>query len=74
MAKIHRYVFSALASAADLSCMEIASRTVRSKETWSILMKAGETLYAGPSLRWKRERAGTTVSVRDAFYNVCIFI
>lgn len=63
---------AALASAADLSCMEIASRAARSKDTWSVIMKGGEKLYHGPSLRWRRERAGTTVSVRDAFYNVSL--
>ncbi|KAH8118722.1 hypothetical protein DFH11DRAFT_695793 [Phellopilus nigrolimitatus] len=62
----------ALASVADLSCMEISSRTSRSKESWSIILKGGEKLYYGPSLRWRRERAGTTVSVRDAFFNLPI--
>ncbi|KAJ4479232.1 hypothetical protein J3R30DRAFT_3289200 [Lentinula aciculospora] len=60
----------ALASAADLSCLEIASRTSRSRETWSIILKDGKTLYAGSAVRWRRESHGTTVCVRDAFYNL----
>ncbi|THH05617.1 hypothetical protein EW145_g4664 [Phellinidium pouzarii] len=62
----------ALASAADLSCIEISSRTTRSKESWSLILKGGEKLYYGPSLRWRRERAGTTVTLRDAFFNLPI--
>ena len=62
--------FIALASAADVSCLEISSRTARSRESWSIILKAGECLYEGPSIRWRRESRGTVVSVRDAFYNV----
>ncbi|KAL5487622.1 MLH3 [Sanghuangporus weigelae] len=62
----------ALASAADLSCLEISSRTFKSKESWSIILKGGEKLYYGPSLRWRREGAGTTVSIRDAFFNLPI--
>ncbi|KAL5527810.1 hypothetical protein ACEPAG_6611 [Sanghuangporus baumii] len=62
----------ALASAADLSCLEISSRTVKSKESWSVILKGGEKLYYGPSLRWRREGAGTTVSIRDAFFNLPI--
>ncbi|KAI5116357.1 hypothetical protein M0805_003808, partial [Coniferiporia weirii] len=62
----------ALASAADLSLIEISSRTARSKESWSVILKGGEELYYGPSLRWRREQAGTTVSIRDAFYNLPI--
>lgn len=33
-------------------------------------VQGGEKLYFGPAVRWLRERAGTTVSVKDAFYNV----
>ncbi|PCH40853.1 hypothetical protein WOLCODRAFT_99424 [Wolfiporia cocos MD-104 SS10] len=62
----------ALASAADLSCLEISSRTARSYESWSVILKGGETLYNGPSIRWRRESPGTVVSVRDAFYNLPI--
>ncbi|EJD01597.1 uncharacterized protein FOMMEDRAFT_148054 [Fomitiporia mediterranea MF3/22] len=62
----------ALASAADLSCIEISSRTSRSKECWSVILKGGEKLYEGPSLRWRRERAGTTVSIRDVFFSLPI--
>ncbi|OCH95920.1 hypothetical protein OBBRIDRAFT_766580 [Obba rivulosa] len=60
----------ALASAADLCCLEISSRTARSRESWSIIMKDGKTLYNGPSIRWRRESPGTVVCVRDAFYNL----
>ncbi|GBE79898.1 hypothetical protein SCP_0211000 [Sparassis crispa] len=62
----------ALASAADLSCLEISSRTARSRESWSVILKGGATLYSGPSVRWRRESPGTVVSVRDAFYNLPI--
>lgn len=62
--------FIALASAADVSCLEISSRTARSRESWSIILKDGKRLYEGPSIRWRRESRGTVVSVRDAFYNV----
>ncbi|KAI0751023.1 hypothetical protein C8Q80DRAFT_1099789 [Daedaleopsis nitida] len=62
----------ALASVADLCCMEITSRTSRSRESWSVILKGGQTLYAGPSVRWCRETPGTVVSVRDAFYNLPI--
>ena len=60
----------ALASAADLSCIEISSRTSRSKESWSIILKGGEQLYYGPSTRWRRESSGTSVLLRDVFFNV----
>ncbi|KAF9077020.1 hypothetical protein BDP27DRAFT_1389240 [Rhodocollybia butyracea] len=60
----------ALASAADMCCLEIASRTARSRETWSIILKDGNILYTGPAVRWRRESQGTTVCVRDAFYNL----
>ncbi|KAI6135072.1 hypothetical protein EV401DRAFT_2052575 [Pisolithus croceorrhizus] len=62
----------ALASMADLCCLEISSRTTRARESWSIIMKGGQTLYTGPSVRWRRESAGTAVSVRDAFFNLPI--
>ncbi|KAI0082343.1 hypothetical protein K474DRAFT_1585498 [Panus rudis PR-1116 ss-1] len=62
----------ALSSAADVSCLEICSRTRASRQCWSIILKGGETLYSGPSLRWRRESHGTTVYVRDAFYNLPI--
>lgn len=62
----------ALASMADLCCLEISSRTARARESWSIIMKGGQTLYTGPSVRWRRETAGTAVSVRDAFFNLPI--
>ncbi|KAI0375882.1 hypothetical protein BV20DRAFT_1008769 [Pilatotrama ljubarskyi] len=62
----------ALVSAADVSCLEISSRTRHSRESWSVILKAGQTLYAGPSIHWRRESPGTVVSVRDAFYNLPI--
>ncbi|KAH9833711.1 uncharacterized protein C8Q71DRAFT_772167 [Rhodofomes roseus] len=62
----------ALASAADVSLLEISSRTARSRESWSVILKEGSTLYHGPSLRWRRDSSGTVVSVRDAFYNLPI--
>jgi hypothetical protein len=61
---------AALASAAELGCLEISSRTGKSRETWSIIMKGGSCLYSGPAIRWRRESSGTAVCVRDAFYNV----
>ncbi|KAF5393106.1 hypothetical protein D9757_001289 [Collybiopsis confluens] len=60
----------ALASAADLCCLEIASRTSLSRETWSIILKDENVFYTGPAVRWRRESPGTTVCVRDAFYNL----
>ncbi|KAJ7734007.1 hypothetical protein DFH07DRAFT_130235 [Mycena maculata] len=60
----------ALASCADICCLEIASRTARSRQTWSIIVKGSKTLYDGPAIRWRRESPGTTVCIRDAFYNL----
>ena len=86
---VSRWIFDfvALSSAADLSCLELCSRTATSRETWSVILKVllifvplpwllitskgGKKLYYGPAVRWRRERPGTTVCVRDAFYNVC---
>ncbi|GAB1519851.1 DNA mismatch repair protein [Rhizoctonia solani] len=60
----------ALASAMELSCLEISSRTPGARESWSVILKAGEQLYFGPSVRWRREKTGTTVVCRDVFFNV----
>ncbi|KEP54327.1 putative DNA mismatch repair protein [Rhizoctonia solani 123E] len=60
----------ALASAMELSCLEISSRTPNARESWSVILKGGEQLYLGPSVRWRRERAGTTAVCRDVFFNV----
>ncbi|KAJ1308903.1 hypothetical protein OPQ81_004588 [Rhizoctonia solani] len=60
----------ALASAMELSCLEISSRTSNDPESWSVILKGGEQLYLGPSVRWRREKAGTTVVCRDVFFNV----
>ncbi|KIM91200.1 hypothetical protein PILCRDRAFT_1386 [Piloderma croceum F 1598] len=62
----------ALASIADLCCLEISSRTARSRESWSLIIKDGKNLYNGPSIRWRREQAGTVICIRDAFYNLPI--
>ncbi|KAG9218816.1 hypothetical protein CCMSSC00406_0001070 [Pleurotus cornucopiae] len=82
----------ALASAADLACLEISSRTAKSKQSWSIILKVlyllrlhsteacphctiiegGDTLYSGPSVRWRRESPGTTVYLQDVFYSLPI--
>ncbi|OJT05361.1 DNA mismatch repair protein MutL [Trametes pubescens] len=62
----------ALASAADIACLEISSRTTHSRESWSVILKGGQLLYAGPSIRWRRESPGTVVSIRDAFHNLPI--
>ncbi|KAL1946475.1 hypothetical protein VTO73DRAFT_14579 [Trametes versicolor] len=62
----------ALASAADIACLEISSRTAHSRESWSVILKGGQLLFAGPSIRWRREAPGTVVSIRDAFYNLPI--
>jgi len=62
----------ALASAANLSCLEISSRTVGQNESWSVILKGGKRLYYGAALRWRRERPGTVVCIRDAFYNLPI--
>ncbi|KAH7887522.1 hypothetical protein F5I97DRAFT_1861022 [Phlebopus sp. FC_14] len=60
----------ALSSMADLCCLEISSRTARARESWSVILKAGKSLYTGPSIRWRRESAGTVVSVLDAFFSL----
>ncbi|TFK55613.1 hypothetical protein OE88DRAFT_1766037 [Heliocybe sulcata] len=60
----------ALASAADLSCLEISSRTPCSRETWQIILKGGKCLYNGAAVRWRRQTSGTVVCIRDAFYNL----
>ncbi|KAK2466034.1 hypothetical protein APHAL10511_001676 [Amanita phalloides] len=60
----------ALASIANLSCLEICSRTLHSRDTWSVIVKGGKSLYKGSAIRWRRESPGTTVHVRDAFYNL----
>ncbi|KAL4260038.1 DNA mismatch repair MutL/HexB family protein [Pleurotus pulmonarius] len=62
----------ALASAADLACLEISSRTAKSKQSWSIILKGGDILYSGPSVRWRRESPGTTVYLQDVFYSLPI--
>lgn len=62
----------ALASIADVSCLEISTRTANSRESWSIILKKGQCLYNGPSLRWRRETPGTVVYIRDAFFNLPI--
>ncbi|KAJ7228296.1 hypothetical protein GGX14DRAFT_412547 [Mycena pura] len=59
----------ALASCADICCLEISSRTLRSRQTWSVIVKGSKALYNGPATRWRRESPGTTVCIRDAFYN-----
>ncbi|KAJ3532141.1 hypothetical protein NMY22_g7868 [Coprinellus aureogranulatus] len=60
----------ALASAAALACLEISSRVLHSKETWAVIVKGGKRLYFGPAVRWRRETPGTTVCIRDAFFNL----
>ncbi|KAH6915093.1 histidine kinase-like ATPase [Coprinopsis sp. MPI-PUGE-AT-0042] len=60
----------ALASAAELSCLEVVSRTANSRDCWSVILKGGKRLYEGLAVRWWRESPGTVVCVRDAFYNL----
>ncbi|KAJ6539720.1 hypothetical protein B0H19DRAFT_370767 [Mycena capillaripes] len=60
----------ALASCADICCLEISSRTARSRQSWSVIVKGSKMLYNGPATRWRRESPGTTVCIRDAFYNL----
>ncbi|KAJ7068645.1 hypothetical protein C8F01DRAFT_1050970 [Mycena amicta] len=60
----------ALASCADICCLEISSRTALSKQTWSVIVKGSNSLYNGAAVRWRRESPGTTVCIRDAFYNL----
>ncbi|KAI0772145.1 hypothetical protein BD413DRAFT_678644, partial [Trametes elegans] len=62
----------ALASAADVACLEISSRTKHSRESQAVILKGGKTLYLGPSIHWRKQSPGTVVSVRDAFYNLPI--
>lgn len=35
----HAHSHAALASMADLACMEISSRTARSRDSWSVIVK-----------------------------------
>jgi len=67
-------IFAALASIFDLATVEVSSRVAEIEESWSIVVKGGDKIYAGPSLRWRRERPGTIVNIKDAFYNVCCLI
>ncbi|KAI0028362.1 hypothetical protein K488DRAFT_21698, partial [Vararia minispora EC-137] len=60
----------AIASAAGVSIIEIASRTSRSRESYTVIVKDSKCLYDGPSTRWRRERPGTVVCLRDIFYNL----
>ncbi|KAH9061004.1 hypothetical protein EDB87DRAFT_1613192 [Lactarius vividus] len=62
----------ALSSAADVSCLEISSRTTLSQKTWSIITKNGQCLFNGPAARWRMERPGTVVYLRDVFHNLPI--
>ncbi|KAI0340902.1 hypothetical protein BDW22DRAFT_1333807 [Trametopsis cervina] len=62
----------ALASAAEIACLEVCSRTARSPQTWSIILKGSKTLYSGAATRWRREHPGTVIYIRDAFYNLPI--
>ncbi|KAJ3574792.1 hypothetical protein NP233_g1526 [Leucocoprinus birnbaumii] len=60
----------ALASATQISCLEIASRSAKSQTTWCLIKKGDQLLYKGEAIRWRRESPGTVVCVRDAFYNL----
>ncbi|KZO98124.1 hypothetical protein CALVIDRAFT_54148 [Calocera viscosa TUFC12733] len=60
----------ALASAIDLASVEISSRTAQSEGSWSIIVRGGSKIFAGQALRWRRERPGTIVNIKDAFYNL----
>ncbi|KAG1906937.1 uncharacterized protein F5891DRAFT_1136216 [Suillus fuscotomentosus] len=62
----------ALSSMAELCCLEISSRTSQSRESWSVILKGGRSLYSGPSIRWRRETPGSVVCVRDAFFSLPI--
>lgn len=62
----------ALSSMAELCCLEISSRTSQSRESWSVILKGGKSLYSGPSIRWRRETPGSVVCVRDAFFSLPI--
>jgi len=57
---------------ADVSCLEISSRTPISRQTWSVITKNGHCLYNGPAARWRMEHSGTVVHLRDIFYNLPI--
>ncbi|KAI0265216.1 hypothetical protein BC834DRAFT_880631 [Gloeopeniophorella convolvens] len=62
----------ALASAADVSCLEISSRSTTSGQTWTVITKSGRCLYHGLATRWRRDRPGTVVYLRDIFHNLPI--
>ncbi|EJU06351.1 hypothetical protein DACRYDRAFT_113068 [Dacryopinax primogenitus] len=59
----------ALASAIDIAIVEISARSA-DKGSWCIIVKGGNKIYAGPPLRWRTERPGTIVNIKDAFYNL----
>ncbi|KIJ37395.1 hypothetical protein M422DRAFT_177918 [Sphaerobolus stellatus SS14] len=62
----------ALASAANLSCLEMSSRSAISRDTWSVILKGNKKLYYSSAVRHRREKPGTTVFIRDAFHNLPI--
>ncbi|KAG1847261.1 hypothetical protein C8R48DRAFT_615782 [Suillus tomentosus] len=59
----------ALSSMAELCCLEISSRTSQSRESWSVILKGGKSLYSGPSIRWRRETPRSVVCIRNAFFS-----
>ncbi|KAF9178753.1 DNA mismatch repair protein [Haplosporangium sp. Z 767] len=58
----------AIAAIAEMSLMDIVSRTPNQDNVYSTIFKGGDRLYCGRSSKLPRYNHGTTVSVRDLFY------
>ncbi|KAG0263818.1 DNA mismatch repair protein [Mortierella polycephala] len=58
----------AVAAIAEMSLMDIVSRTRNQDNVYSTIFKGRDRLYCGRSSKLPRYSHGTTVSVRDLFY------
>ncbi|KAL7409918.1 hypothetical protein BDY24DRAFT_355430 [Mrakia frigida] len=62
----------ALASLASVAYLEVSSSTKESPASWSISIKGSKPITSGPSRTYKRLKPGTTVVVKDLFFNLPI--
>ncbi|KAG0145886.1 hypothetical protein CROQUDRAFT_715884 [Cronartium quercuum f. sp. fusiforme G11] len=62
-----RPVFDSLAY---VSLLDICSRTAESSGTHQTVFKDGEIMFSGPAKTSRRHSRGTTVTVRNLFYNL----
>ncbi|CDZ97281.1 DNA mismatch repair protein-MLH3 family [Phaffia rhodozyma] len=65
------YRGEALSSLAAVSRLEVVSRAVGSKDTWSFSIKGSQPIQFGPSGR-SLLRSGTIVTIKDLFFNLPI--